>query len=349
MIRAICLISGGLDSILAAKLIQAQGIEAIGVNFTSPVFRYDRPTLKNFDATAAARQLGIPLTSIDITEDILKILKAPKHGFGSNINPCIDCHTMMLKKAKGIMEESGASFLVTGEVVGQRPMSQGRDTLAMIDSEAGVKGLVLRPLSAKVLEPTIPEEKGWVERNRLYGIIGRSRKGQIALAGEFAIHEYPNAAGGCLLTDPSFSKRVKDLLEHVELNEANVRLLKAGRTFRISSHARLIVGRDQQDDELLKSLCGKEDIFFEPEEAVAGASGLGRGDFSQQQTIDLAARIVSRYFDGSTALTINPEDGRGIDKKDGCRVVKVEVSYKGHKQTLEVEPFRDEETKQYLI
>ena len=333
MIRALCLISGGLDSILAAKLIQAQGIEAIGVNFSSPLFRYERPKLKDFDAAAAAQQLGVPLTSVDITEDIIKILKAPKHGFGSNVNPCIDCHMMMLRKAKGMMEESGASFLVTGEVVGQRPMSQGRDTLAMIDKEAGTKGLVLRPLSAKALEPTIPEEKGWIERSRLYDIIGRSRKGQIALAKEFGISEYPNAAGGCLLTDPSFSKRVKDLLEHGELNEANISLLKAGRTFRISEHSRLIVGRDQRDDELLKSLCGKEDIFFEPQESVAGASGLGRGDYRDPQTIDLAARIVARYFDA----------------KDSCRVTEVEVSYKGLKQALKVKPFSDEEAKKYLI
>lgn len=185
--RAICLVSGGLDSLLSAKIVQAQGIDILGVNFTSEVFRYDRQKGKN--TKDLARDLGIPLRSVDVSKEILAILKNPKHGFGSNINPCIDCHIMMLKRARVLMKKEKASFLVTGEVVGQRPMSQGRKTLSMIDKEANVKGLVLRPLSAKVLSPSLAEEKAWVDRQALYGISGRTRKDQMALAKVFKVDE----------------------------------------------------------------------------------------------------------------------------------------------------------------
>ncbi|MFH0877870.1 MAG: tRNA 4-thiouridine(8) synthase ThiI [Candidatus Omnitrophota bacterium] len=331
--KVIVLISGGLDSLLAAKLMQNQGMDVIGIRFTSPVFGYDRPERRGFNAETLAGRLGITLKPVDITDDILRILKSPRHGFGSNINPCIDCHTTMLIRAKEMMASLGASFIVTGEVVGQRPMSQGRNTLRMIDKEAGVERLVLRPLSAKVLEPTEAEEKGWVDRDKLYGITGRTRREQMDLAAEFGIKEYPNAAGGCLLTDPSFSRRVKDLRDHEALTEADVKLLKAGRQFRLTERARLVVGKNFKDDELLQSLRGPEDVFLEPEEAVSGASGLGRGDFGDRKTLELAARIVSRYF----------------DKKNSCCTSRVEVSYKGNKETLEVQPFTDEEAKQYMV
>jgi tRNA-specific 2-thiouridylase len=313
--------------------MQAQGIEVVGVHFASPVFRYEKPGLKSCDALATARQLGIPLETVDITEDLLKILKNPKHGFGSNINPCIDCHTRMLKKAKEMMRSLGASFLVTGEVAGQRPMSQGSNTLSMIDREAGVQGLVLRPLSAKVLEKTVPEEKGWVDRNALKGISGRSRREQIALADAFGIKEYANPAGGCLLTDPQFSKRIKDLIDHDELTIGDVNLLQFGRYFRISEKAIMVVGRNQANNESLEALVKENDILLMPGEEVPGASALGRGDWSNHDTILLAGRIISRYF----------------DKQSSSQTARVVVRSRNKEETIEVEPFSDEEARKYLI
>src|SRR3990170_2260758 len=212
--KAISLLSGGLDSTLAARVLLDQGIELEALNFLT-VFC----TCTNRGETCLASQkavqgLGIPLKVFNVSNEYLGVVKHPKHGYGSNINPCIDCRVFMLKKAKQYMEETGASFIVTGEVLGQRPMSQRKDAMRLIEKEADLKGLVLRPLSAKFLPVTIPEKEGWVDREKLLNIQGRSRKPQMKLADDLGIRDYPCPAGGCLLTDPSFAKRMKDLIHY---------------------------------------------------------------------------------------------------------------------------------------
>ncbi|MDP3804786.1 MAG: hypothetical protein Q8Q87_04470, partial [Candidatus Omnitrophota bacterium] len=225
--KALALLSGGLDSILAAKLVLEQGIEVEAINFLT-IFCTCTHKGCQHAATQAAKTLNIPLKIFNITEEYLEVIKNPKHGYGSNMNPCIDCRIFIFKKAKDYMKEAGASFIVTGEVLGERPMSQRRDAILLIEKEAGLKGLILRPLSAKLFEPTIPEKEGIVDRAKLLDISGRSRKPQIVLAKKFAIFDYPCPAGGCLLTDPGFAKRMKDLLVHDALTLDNARLLKFG-------------------------------------------------------------------------------------------------------------------------
>ncbi|MGB9798098.1 MAG: tRNA 4-thiouridine(8) synthase ThiI, partial [bacterium] len=268
--KAIVLLSGGLDSTLAIKLLLEQGIDVIAVHFTSPFFRSSW-------AVKTAREWGIPLLEIDITDDILKLLKAPPHGFGSQMNPCIDCHALMLRKAKEIMEEVGASFVATGEVLGERPMSQNREALRIVEKESGLEGLLLRPLSAKLLPPTIPEKEGWVDREKLLDIKGRSRKRQLELAEKWGIKDYPSPAGGCLLTDPQFSKRLKDLLDNKELTKENVVLLKLGRHFRLRKGVKLVVGRNKEENERIREFSREGGILLRAY-SHKGPDGLLRGD-----------------------------------------------------------------------
>lgn len=261
--KAIVLLSGGLDSILAAKMMLEQGIDVLAVNFSAKLCMCGCKKTGDSAAQVAARALGLPLKTIDITRDFIEIVKKPSHGYGANINPCIDCKIYMLKHAKDMMNETGASFLVTGEVLGERPMSQRKDALSLIEKRAGVKGILLRPLTALNLDPTLPETEGVVDRNRLLGIKGRSRKPQIELAEKFGIKEYPNPAGGCLLTDPVFARRVKDAIDYGEFNDENLALLSVGRHFRLSDNSRLVVGRDEEENDILLSLAGADDIIFE--------------------------------------------------------------------------------------
>jgi len=201
---------------------------------------------------------------INAAKDFFEVLKEPEHGYGANINPCIDCRILFFKKSKELMDEVGASFIITGEVLGQRPMSQFRWQMDLIEKEAGLVGLVVRPLSAKLLPATIPEKMGWINRDRLLDIEGRSRKPQIALAKDLGMNDYPCAAGGCLLTDPAFARRVRDLIEHDELDLNNVELLKFGRYFRLSCEAKLIVGRDENENGRLSILARDGDYLFGP-------------------------------------------------------------------------------------
>jgi tRNA U34 2-thiouridine synthase MnmA/TrmU len=272
--KAIALISGGLDSLLAAKLIQQQGIEIIPLNFQIPFC--PRSSLPG------SGDLGEEIKYLDIGNDFLKLLENPQHGFGSLMNPCIDCKILMLRRAGELLGPWGAKFLVTGEVLGQRPMSQHRQALDTIVKKAGLQGLVLRPLSAKLLPETTIEKEGWVSRDKLLSFNGRSRKPQIELAAAFKITEYAQPAGGCLLTDPEFSKKIKDLISHQELNIDNAGLLKTGRHFRISENAKLIVGRNESENARLVSLAKNDDYLFYPGEDLAGPTCLGRGSFNQE-------------------------------------------------------------------
>jgi len=223
------------------------------------------------------------------------VLEKPAHGYGANMNPCIDCRILFFKKSRELMEQSGSSFIITGEVLGQRPMSQFRRQMNLIEREAGLEGLVVRPLSAKLLAPTIPEKNGWISRDRMLDIAGRSRKPQIALARDLGINDYPCAAGGCLLTDPEFAGRIRDLIYHDELDMQNINLLKSGRYFRLSPSAKLIVGRNEGENKMLAMLAKDGDYLFEPQ-GINGPAAVGKGSFSQE-LLELSRRIVARYCD----------------------------------------------------
>jgi tRNA-specific 2-thiouridylase len=284
---ALALLSGGLDSLLAAKLIQEQGIEVIGLHFLIPF---------SPDKSSSLSGAGIKIERIDIRKEFLEIIKAPRHGFGAQINPCIDCKIFMLSKTKELMPGFGAQFVVTGEVLGQRPMSQHRQSLALIEKESGLVGFLLRPLCAQLLSETIPEQKGWVRRERLLGFSGRGRREQIRLARELGIEKYAQPAGGCLLTDPQFTRRLKDLLAHNEMDIENIELLKVGRHFRLTPQAKLAVGRNQKENEKILSLVRPDDFIFMPTQDLAGPTALGRGVFDAQ-LINLSCGIVAHYCD----------------------------------------------------
>ena len=284
--RALALISGGLDSLLAARLVKGQGIEVIGLKFRIPF--YARKT-KDF------AHLDIEVKEIDIKEGFLEILKGPRYGFGSKINPCIDCKILMFSKAKEILRQLEAKFVVSGEVLGQRQMSQHRQALELIEKRAGLSGLIVRPLSARLLAETIPEKAGWINRQNLLGFSGRSRRPQIELAQKLGLKNYAQPAGGCLLTDPAFANRLKDLIAHEELNLNNVELLKIGRQFRISPHAKLVVGRNEAENNGLLKITEEGDHLFMPHQ-IAGPTALGRGVFNED-LIKLASSIVCRYSD----------------------------------------------------
>ena len=254
--KALLLFSGGLDSILAAKILMEQGIKVVPVFFKSFFFG---PEI----AKKSAKEIGLKLKVIDFSKEHLKIVKKPKYGYGKAMNPCLDCHILMLKKAKKIMKKEKFDFVATGEVLGERPMSQNKKALKLVEKESSLKGYLLRPLSAKLLELTIPEKKGLVLRKRLLDIKGRSRKKQIKLAKKFKIKRYPSPAGGCLLTDPEFSKRLKKLFEkYPKCNENDIEFLKVGRHF-WERKVKIIVGRNHKENLKIKKLAKKPDVLIE--------------------------------------------------------------------------------------
>jgi tRNA-uridine 2-sulfurtransferase len=297
--KCLALLSGGLDSMLAVKVIQAQGIEVTGLCFVTPFFGPEA-------ARKASGQLGIPLVERDFTGDYFKMLKAPRYGFGGNMNPCIDCHGLMLRTANGLLEPNGASFLITGEVLGERPMSQTRPGLNSVLKLSGDRDLVLRPLSAKLLDPTRPERDGWIDREKLLDLSGRGRKRQAELAASYGIAEYPQPAGGCLLTDVKFSQRLRELLAHEGLERADIELLKLGRHFRLGERTKLVIGRNQGENERLLGAAAAGDTVVRPPLDVRGPVALLRGPANEtiQRT---AALIFSRYCDSAAgeAVAIN--------------------------------------------
>jgi tRNA-uridine 2-sulfurtransferase len=307
-VRAIALVSGGLDSTLAAKLTQGLGIELVALNTVSPFCLCNHHSAKGclHGASMVAKDLGIKLVSINVAEEFIQIVKNPPHGYGSQMNPCIDCRILLFKKARELMPDVGASFIITGEVLAQRPMSQRRDTMQLIEKEAGLKDLVVRPLSARVLEPTIPERQGWVLRDKLLAISGRGRKEQFALAGQLGVGDFPCPSGGCLLTDPEFSKRLKDLMRYKsDFTLNDILLLKVGRHFRLKDNSKLVVGRNEKENQAIIRLALSGDYILKPPDEIAGPTALGRGEFNQE-LISLSSSIVCHYCDlnGSTSADI---------------------------------------------
>lgn len=295
MAKAIALLSGGLDSILATRLMLEQGIEVEAVNFITVFCNCTSRGKTCLASKSAADKLGVKLKVFEVSNEYFEIVKNPKHGYGKNINPCVDCRIFMFKKAGEYMKTIDASFLVTGEVLGERPMSQRRDAMRIIEKESGLEGLILRPLSARLMEPTVPEKEGLVDRNKLLDIKGRSRKPQFQLAEELHIKDYPCPAGGCLLTDSEFAARMRDLIAHSGLTLNSVKLLKIGRHFRITPQAKLVVGRNEQENERLMRLANTGDVRFKPKE-VKGPVGIGCGHFDRNALV-LASQIVVRYSD----------------------------------------------------
>jgi tRNA U34 2-thiouridine synthase MnmA/TrmU len=292
-VKALALLSGGLDSLLAAKLVVEQGITVTGVKFTSPLCNCDQGG--RCFARDAADQLGISLRTVPKGEEYLTIVRHPRFGRGSGMNPCIDCRIFMFRKTWELALESSAEFIVTGEVLGQRPMSQHRQAMELIEREAGLAGRILRPLSAVHFPPTIAEEQGWVDRGRLLGLSGRSRKPQLEMARASGIDAFACAAGGCLLTDTRFAARLRDLFawrEHVVWHD--VMVLKVGRRFAVGTN-RITVGRDETENRLLTALRGPDDHLLEVRDHGSPITLLQGG--LTEAGLELAARLTARYSD----------------------------------------------------
>ncbi len=305
--KAIALFSGGLDSTLAMKLIINQGIEVVACNISTGFgsVKDRRAHMQNM-----CDQVGAKLRIVDIQDEYLeKVLFTPKHGYGKHFNPCIDCHAKMFEVAKRLMEEEGASFLISGEVLGQRPMSQNGESLQKVLQLSDCEGLLLRPMSAKLLEPTIPEINGWVDREKLEEIVGRSRDRQMELVQEFGLVDFERPGGGCLLTDEHFSRKIRDVLAHDEaFIKADIPTLKYGRQLRLPDGAKLIIGRDQDENTKLEEIENPKFIHINTE--LFGPHSLLSKNATQEDKL-LAAKLVLAYckpdFSGEQVLDVGNE------------------------------------------
>ncbi len=312
-IKGIVMFSGGLDSTLAARIILDQGIELYALHLTSPFCTCDN-SRQGCRATSIvmAEQLGIPMVTVAKGADYFSMLKHPRYGYGSGINPCIDCRIYSFALAKEEMVKRGARFIVTGEVLGQRPMSQRRHTLELIEKRSGLEGLILRPLSAKHFSPTVPEKEGWVDRDRLLNISGRSRKEQIRLAEDYSLKDYPCPAGGCLLTDKGFAARVRDLFAHGDDHTSrDFTLLKIGRHFRLPTGEKLIVGRNEEENyKLMQVGKGKLTLLFSPTVSGPTVGVANHNSTLPGREIAMVFRRYSKIKEGDYILTLIHLDGR---------------------------------------
>jgi len=324
--KIVALLSGGLDSTLAIKTMQKQGFEVSAVAIKTPFCDFDCGRGCGFEIREKADNLGVNLKTVYLGDEYIEMLKHPKHGFGSGMNPCIDCRAMMFEAGKKHMEEIGAEFIISGEVLGQRPMSQFAPALKKIEKLSNLEGKIVRPLSAALLPATDPEKNGLIKRKDLGMIRGRSRKEQLHMAKEFGIEDPPNAGGGCLLTDPAFSLRAIDLFKHIETPTTNdIDLLKIGRHFRLDQNTKLIVGRNKDENEMMHALALPNDILLEAEEHVGPTSLLRGSDIGKH--IKFSAEITLRYSDA-------PKNKTGVvsvHKNDNVTEVSVdcaeEISY----------------------
>ncbi len=293
--KAISLLSGGLDSLLATKLIMEQGIEVLALHFTSPFCTCSKGGKGcGIQAVRTGRELEIEVLVRAKGMDYLEIVRSPKHGYGKNLNPCIDCRIFILRETGKIMAETGASFVITGEVLGQRPMSQRRDAMRLIEKESGLEGLILRPLSAKHFEPTLPEKEGIVDREKLLDISGRTRRPQYDLAEEFHLKEFSCPGGGCLLTDPIFARKRKDLFSNSEgFSMKDVALLKIGRHFRLGKKTKLILGRNEAENGRLRAAHSEDSVFLAPV-GFKGPEGLLFG-LVDKEAMEVAGNLMAFY------------------------------------------------------
>ncbi|WP_027623651.1 DUF814 domain-containing protein [Clostridium lundense] len=326
MTRALAMISGGLDSILAAKLIKEQGIEVIGICFKSHFFNEE-------NAVKMTEQIGIPLKVVDFSKEHFSMVKHPKHGYGKNMNPCIDCHSLMLNYTGKLLQDMDADFIITGEVLNQRPMSQTKHSLDLVKKESGFSDKILRPLCAKNLTPTEMELSGLVDREKLMDISGRGRKVQMELAKSWGIKDYPSPAGGCKLTEPNYSKRLRELLNHKDNPSVkDLELLKYGRHFRILPDAKIISTRTQIEGDEVKQYLDKEDFIFFAEE-FNGSMIIIVGEPTEED-IEFAAKITARYSKGKDEELVKVKYGKFMCPLD---------------EHIEVKPATEDEVNKYIL
>lgn len=304
--KGLSLLSGGLDSQLAVCVLREAGAYMEGVTFETPFFSAGA-------ARKAAKALGLPLTVVDFTADEIALVKNPPHGYGGAMNPCIDCHATMIRRAGEIMRERGFDFVSTGEVVNQRPMSQTRQSLGVVARACGIEGRLVRPLSALLLDPTQPEIDGIIDRTKLLGLSGRQRQPQMELAAKFGLTDYPSPAGGCLLTEKGFGRRLKDLMDHEGLDDLRlVRMLRAGRRFRLPGGASVILGRDSSDNARLESERAAGEVLVAPV-SVPGPTALVLSPCESDLALVRALVCAySRYdrFEGEVTVKSTGDSGR---------------------------------------
>jgi len=338
--KAVALISGGLDSMLAVKVIQEQGIHVEGINFytgfcveghTHAIRNKDQKRQKRNNALWVAEQLGIQLHIIDVIEEYKDVVINPKHGYGANLNPCLDCKSFMVTKAREWMEENNFDFIITGEVIGQRPMSQRKDTMPVISRESGANDRLVRPLCAQFLPATLPEKEGWLDREQLYNFSGRSRKPQIALAAQFGFEDFAQPAGGCcFLTNQEYSVKLADMWENrgtrdYELDD--IMLLKVGRHLRPRPNFKIIVGREEGENNYLEGYRNQYTNLYAVDFNGPFAILDGKADADD---LNLAARLVARFG-----------KGRNADQ------VKIAITIPGGiTQTLDVKPLSSDDIPQ---
>ena len=325
--KAVALISGGLDSLLAAKVMLEQGVHVEGINFytgfcveghTHAIRKKDKDKVKRNNALWSAEQLGIKLHIVDVIEEYKDVLINPKHGYGANMNPCLDCKGFMVRKAVEWIEENDFDFIVTGEVVGQRPMSQRKDTMPVIARESGANDLLLRPLCGKNLPATKPELEGWIDREKLYDFSGRSRKPQIALAKKFGFIDYAQPAGGCcFLTDKSYSDRLVDLWKARDDNRNyemdDIMLLKVGRHVRPKPNFKMIIGREDGENKFMSGY--KKQFAHMHATSCVGPLVLIDGEADKDDLV-LAAQITARFSKGRNEPVVSVEitDKQGVSQ-----------------------------------
>lgn len=324
-ITALALYSGGLDSTLACRVVIEQGIKVVAVKFVTPFFGYELMRSKEEYIKATKEKSGIDVLLKDVTVPYLELLKNPAHGFGKYYNPCMDCKIFLLKEAKKMMPAFGASFIVTGEVIGQRPMSQRRDALRVIERDSGCEGFLLRPLCAKNLEPTKVELEGLVDREKLLAFSGRNRTPQMKLAAQFGITEYPSPAGGCILADPILSGRIQDYYrKHTKILPADILLLLVGRQFNLPSGGWCVVGRTEPENDKIADLVQPGDWLVKTAD-IPGPTAILRYS-SEANDLQTAASLVVRYAKKSAV---------------GREPVKILAQQNNREQLLEARPLDD--------
>jgi tRNA U34 2-thiouridine synthase MnmA/TrmU len=308
--KVVALLSGGLDSQLAVRMMQEQGFDVSAVAIKTPFCDFDCGRGCGFEIRERADDLNINLKTVYLGDEYIEMLKHPKYGRGAGFNPCVDCRSMMFKAAEKHMKEIGAEFIISGEVLGQRPMSQHAPALRTIEKETGLVGKIVRPLSAALLPETDPEKDGLIKRENLGMIRGRTRRAQLDMAKKYGIENPPNAGGGCLLTDPAFGLRAKDLFSHIETPTINdIDLLKIGRQFRLDEETKLVVGRNKDENEMIKAIALPNDVLLESRDYMGPVSIL-RGK-NAEKYIEFASSVTLRYSDApreeKSFVTINKD------------------------------------------
>nr|WP_117439756.1 DUF814 domain-containing protein [Nitrosarchaeum koreense] len=299
--KVVALLSGGLDSQLAVRMMQEQGFEVSAVAIKTPFCDFDCGRGCGFEIRERADDLNVNLKTVYLGDEYIEMLKHPKHGIGAGFNPCVDCRTMMFDAAKKHMEEIGAEFIISGEVLGQRPMSQHAPSLRTIEKDSGLIGKIVRPLSAGLLPETDPEKNGLIKRENLGMIKGRTRRAQLEMAKKYGIENPPNAGGGCLLTDPTFGLRAKDLFSHIETPTINdIDLLKVGRHFRLDEQTKFVVGRNKDENEMIKAIALPDDILLQVRDHMGPVSIL-RGK-NADMYVKFASSITLRYSDAPKGI-----------------------------------------------